>query len=70
MPKKAKFKPQISKVKLNYEQAVLACSCHTNSAIQANTGSGHSWHAWVCYGPSGSRQVSWRRWWFAVAGMS
>jgi hypothetical protein len=27
MPKKPKFEPEIRKVKLNHEQAVLACSC-------------------------------------------
>jgi hypothetical protein len=29
MPKKPKFNPQIARGKLNPEQAVLACTCHT-----------------------------------------
>ena len=28
MPKKPKFKPEITRVKLNPEQAVLACACY------------------------------------------
>jgi hypothetical protein len=29
MPKKPKFRPEITRVKLNPEQAVLSCSCDT-----------------------------------------
>jgi hypothetical protein len=29
MPKKPKFKPEITRVKLNPEQAVLTCSCYS-----------------------------------------
>jgi len=29
MPRKPKFKPEITRVKLNPEQAVLGCSCYT-----------------------------------------
>lgn len=29
MPKKPKFKPIISRIKLNPEQAVLTCSCYS-----------------------------------------
>lgn len=28
MPKKPRFRPEITRVKLNPEQAVLACSCY------------------------------------------
>jgi len=28
MPKKEKFKPQVNRIKLNVEQAVLACTCY------------------------------------------
>lgn len=30
MSKKAKFNPEITRVKLNPEQAVLACPCYSN----------------------------------------
>ncbi len=33
MSKKPKFKPVISRVKLNPEQAVLACSCYTAGKV-------------------------------------
>ena len=33
MPKKPKFKPEITRVKLNPEQAVLACSCPSTGYI-------------------------------------
>jgi len=39
MPKKPKFKPNITKVKLNPEQAVLACSCYG-----AGYGTGNNWY--------------------------
>lgn len=32
MPKKTKFKPEIRRVELNPEQAVLSCNCYTGSA--------------------------------------
>ena len=58
-----KFRPHISKIKLNYEQAVLACSCYTDGAKYASAGFGHSWNTWVCFGPSGFKNVSWRNNW-------
>lgn len=36
MPKKPKFKPQITRVKLNPEQAVLACECWDVGKITKN----------------------------------
>ena len=33
MPKKEKFKPVISRVKLNPEQAVLVCSCYNAGMV-------------------------------------
>ena len=33
MPKKQKFRPRISRVKLNPEQAVLSCSCFSGGWI-------------------------------------
>ncbi len=30
MPKKPKFRPRITRIKLNPEQAVLACSCYSS----------------------------------------
>jgi len=38
MGRRPKFKPEIVKVKLNPEQAVLSCSCYTS---QYWSGSGH-----------------------------
>jgi hypothetical protein len=32
MPKKPKFKPEITRVKLNPEQAVLTCACYDGFA--------------------------------------
>jgi hypothetical protein len=36
MPKKQKFKPEITRVKLNPEQAVLSCSCYSNGMVFSN----------------------------------
>lgn len=36
MPKKTKFKPEVRKVKLNPEQAVLACNCYTGSTMPSS----------------------------------
>lgn len=36
MGKKSKFRPKITKIKLNPEQAVLSCICHTSGWILAN----------------------------------
>jgi len=33
MPKKPKFKPEITRVKLNPEQAVLSCNCYDQGYI-------------------------------------
>ncbi len=33
MKKKARFNPEITRVKLNPEQAVLACSCYANGNL-------------------------------------
>lgn len=35
MSRKPKFKPEIARVKLNPEQAVLVCSCYTGMAFVA-----------------------------------
>ena len=35
MPRKPKFEPEITQVKLNPEQAVLVCSCHASSTTSA-----------------------------------
>jgi len=34
MPKKLKFKPSITRVKLNPEQAVLICSCYSAGMLR------------------------------------
>ena len=33
MPRKAKFRPRITRIKLNPEQAVLACSCYDTGGL-------------------------------------
>ena len=33
MPRKPKFRPTITRIKLNPEQAVLTCQCHTGSTM-------------------------------------
>ena len=38
MRQKLKFKPVISRIKLNPEQAVLSCSCYGNSLVIRATG--------------------------------
>jgi len=47
MPRKLKFRPRISRVKLNPEQAVLTCNCHSTGNAQqwihGTTGARASW---------------------------
>ena len=66
MPKKLKFKPEITRIKLNPEQAVLSCTCYdtgyqatVSGSVLANgdadyacNGKGYLWH-WAC-NPGGS----------------
>lgn len=33
MPRKLKFKPAVTKIALNHEQAVLACDCHQGKKV-------------------------------------
>lgn len=42
MPRKLKFNPEITRVKLNPEQAVLQCSCYdaTNTVVEGATDHG------------------------------
>lgn len=47
MPTKPKFKPVITMIKLNPEQAVLACSCYGRG--RAYTGRSWSRRSTVCY---------------------
>lgn len=44
---KLKFRPRITRVKLNPEQAVLACSCY-NTGRLSHVGSGSSIRDYVC----------------------
>lgn len=37
MPRKPKFRPVITRVKLNPEQAVLACACYDKSTLNQNS---------------------------------
>lgn len=56
MPRKPKFKPVITRVKLNPEQAVLSCSCYTGSGRPTRIGptysTGHASDIIAC-SPSG-----------------
>jgi len=46
VPKKPKFKPEITRVKLNPEQAVLSCACYTGDRRGTGTWtSGVQWCA-------------------------
>lgn len=60
MPKKPKFKPVITRVKLNPEQAVLSCNCYGwgyQTAIAGPSLKGYSHNkgaVWGCIFPSGS----------------
>lgn len=49
MPRKLKFKPVIRRVKLNPEQAVLACACYCT--FQSSGGYNNQWGI-VCGGRS------------------
>jgi len=40
MPKKAKFKPLITRIKLNPEQAVLSCNCYSVGRRTVNVTAG------------------------------
>ncbi len=44
MPKKPKFRPRITRIKLNPEQAVLACNCFNSNwnVIRVASGSGYA----------------------------
>ena len=54
MPKKPKFKPEISRIKLNVEQAVLTCSCYSGSFnLSASTIGPQNYSG--CYDVSGSK---------------
>ena len=41
MPKKKKFKPEITRIKLNPEQAVLSCSCYDSGYAVLPVGAGN-----------------------------
>jgi hypothetical protein len=60
MSKKPKFRPRITRVKLNPEQAVLACSCYDTRKVDGGT-----WHpgtfgiATTCVGRGHSFDSNW-----------
>ncbi|MDP8259468.1 MAG: hypothetical protein P9L96_00460 [Candidatus Gygaella obscura] len=43
MAKKDKFNPQIKKIKLNPEQAVLSCNCYNNGRVVGSFGAPTGW---------------------------
>lgn len=47
MSRKPKFRPVITRVKLNPEQAVLACSCYDNNTLNAN-GTNKAGMVYIC----------------------
>lgn len=51
MQRKPKFTPVITRIKLNPEQAVLACSCYTRGRVWRRTGTRAAGVS-IC-GPSG-----------------
>ncbi len=54
MPRKPKFKPVVTRIKLNPEQAVLSCNCHTGMTFTTMSQMGRSgWQLSYCnLGPS------------------
>lgn len=49
MSRKPKFKPEITRVKLNPEQAVLACTCYNNQRWTTSGGTQQSAGSnWAC----------------------
>jgi hypothetical protein len=56
MPKKLKFKPAITRVKLNHEQAVLFCGCYNVGGIQTSGIDMTSYQA--CLSPPTLKQTS------------
>ena len=49
MPRKPKFKPEITRVKLNPEQAVLSCGCYSHG--HRVTGAVHGTGGFIPMGP-------------------
>ncbi len=47
MPRKPKFRPRITRIKLNPEQAVLLCACYTNNLQQIQ--SSNQWFVGISY---------------------
>lgn len=48
MRKKIKFKPRVSRIKLNPEQAVLICDCHNGEGYGRQDGwNADAAHTWV-----------------------
>lgn len=52
MPKKPKFKPEITRVKLNPEQAVLACACYTGVGFGPV---GNAFFGFYCFSVGGKK---------------
>jgi len=64
MSRKPKFRPEIRRIKLNSEQAVLSCACYNwgysaGGSVMKHTGhSGYTWHeaGWHVYACNASRR--------------
>lgn len=62
MPQKLKFKPVISRVKLNPEQAVLACYGYVHSHHQ-NSFAGYKNFFNTCTGGAATRSTAYNHYW-------
>lgn len=65
MPRKPKFRPVITRIKLNPEQAVLSCNCYgwghqtavAGSGVPLNGFSHNNGAIWGCVFPSGAGRL-------------
>jgi hypothetical protein len=62
MPKKPKFNPEVTRVKLNPEQAVLNCSCYSGNVIIVNRGGVIAGMAYGCWMGGGNKYWDSRVW--------
>jgi hypothetical protein len=58
MVKKKKFKPVVTKIKLNPEQAVLQCSCYNTGFVAYGSYPGYNWSVKRSTCASGSKSVT------------
>jgi len=61
MQKRPKFNPEITRVELNPEQAVLACNCHTTGFMPG--GAQRMGLMSTCYTEAMAKRYSASEWW-------